>query len=296
MSGDRVELTDISEENLPDAEAFLERFPETSLFLLSNIRAFGPRLGESLYSGNLKGIEQEGQLRGVFCLTRGGSLLAQTAGRPEFAHDIVRACADEPMAIHGVLGEWQITKAIWDALLAADAVKPTFVSKEVLYRLDLQHAEPPDDAARATVRMLTREDHEQWGQVSEEFQRETHLPVQGTREERKAAFSRSAGLGHWWGAFRQGRLVALAAIVALHETTAQIGGVFTSPDHRREGLSRAVMTGLISDSRQVHQLDRLFLFTGEENIPARRLYESLGFDRVGYFGLFFGEPKSTLNP
>jgi predicted GNAT family acetyltransferase len=291
MSGDRVELTDIGEENLPAAKAFLERFPETSLFLLSNIRAFGPRLGESLYSGNLKGIEQDGQLRGVFCLTRGGSLLAQTAGRPEFAEDIVRACADAPMAIRGVLGEWQITKAIWDALVASDAVKPTFVSKEILYRLDLHQAEPPEISDRAIVRMLTREDHEQWGPVSEAFQRETHLPAPGTRDERKASFSRSAGLGHWWGAFRQGRLVALGAIIAQHETTAQIGGVFTSPDDRRQGLSRAVMTGIIRDSRHIHHLDRLFLFTGEENVPARRLYESLGFERVGYFGLFFGEPK-----
>jgi ribosomal protein S18 acetylase RimI-like enzyme len=49
------------------------------------------------------------------------------------------------------------------------------------------------------------------------------------------------------------------------------------------------MITLMRDARSVHRLDRLFLFTGEENVAARRMYESLGFERFGYFGLFFGE-------
>ena len=63
---------------LPDIITFLERTPETSLFLLSNIRAFGTHLGDSPYSGNLKAFQQDGRITAVFCLTRGGSLLAQT--------------------------------------------------------------------------------------------------------------------------------------------------------------------------------------------------------------------------
>jgi predicted GNAT family acetyltransferase len=290
MNGQRVEITDIGEETLAAAKAFLERFPETSLFLLSNIRAFGLRLGASLYSGNLKGIEQNGQLRGLFCLTRGGTLLAQTGGRPELAQDIVRACAEEPMPIRGVLGEWEITHAIWEALVAADVLRPTFVSKEVLYRLDLRHAGSLHEVPGVAVRFLEPGDHEQWAEVSAEFQKETHLPLPGTPDERKASFTRSVGLRHWWGAFQQDRLVAMGAIIATHDTMSQIGAVFTAPHLRRRGLSRAVMTRVIDDSRSLLQLEKLFLFTGEENVAARDLYESLGFERVGYFGLFFGEP------
>ena len=50
-------VIDISEDDLPAVKAFLERSLETSLFLLSNIRAFGTRLSESMYSGNLKGLK-----------------------------------------------------------------------------------------------------------------------------------------------------------------------------------------------------------------------------------------------
>src|SRR4051812_30416355 len=73
-------IDDVCEQSLPAVTAFLERHAETSLFMLSNIRAFGTRLGESLYSCNLKALRQGEEVRGVFCLTRGGSLLAQTGG------------------------------------------------------------------------------------------------------------------------------------------------------------------------------------------------------------------------
>jgi predicted GNAT family acetyltransferase len=294
MTRHEVELVDIDAGNLSEAKAFLERHSETSLFMLSNIRAFGTRLGESLYSGNLRGLRQDDELRAVFCLTRSGSLLAQTAGRAEFATDILRACELEPMTIRGVLGEWRICKAIWDLLVEARKLRPTFVSKEISYRLDLAKNLPPAPAARDApaadvVRMLAEGDHEQWDELALAFQRESGLPSPGTREQRKTAFIRSIGLGHWWGAFQQGQLVSLAAIIAMHETMAQVGSVFTVRDERRRGLSRAVMTKLIRDSHLEQGLDRLFLFTGEENAAARRLYESLSFESFGHFGLFFGE-------
>ena len=96
-------------------------------------------------------------------------------------------------------------------------------------------------------------------------------------------------LSHWWGAFEGDRLVSLVGITAMHDTIAQIGGVFTVPHHRRGGLSRDVMTQVMRDAHGLQGLERLFLFTGEENGPARRMYESLGFESFGHFGLFFGE-------
>jgi len=288
MSRQHVELFDIGDASLCEAKSFLERYPETSLFLLSNIRAFGTRLGESLYSGNLRGLRQGGELGGVFCLTRAGSLLAQTGGCAELAPDIVRACASEPMPIRGVLGEWRITSAIWDLLIETQQLRPTFVSKEISYRLDLSKDLPPAPSS-FQIRMLAKDDHPQWDDLAVAFQRESGLPAPGTRDQRKSAFLRSIGLGHWWGAFEHDTLVSLAAIIAMHDTMAQVGSVFTPREHRRRGLSRAVMTKLIRDSRLEHHLDRLFLFTGEHNAAARHLYESLGFERFGHFGLFFGE-------
>jgi ribosomal protein S18 acetylase RimI-like enzyme len=68
----------------------------------------------------------------------------------------------------------------------------------------------------------------------------------------------------------------------------QIGGVYTAPHLRRQGLSRALMRALIDDAIRLHGLTRLLLFTGENNDAALSLYDSLGFVRVGAFALCFG--------
>ena len=70
-------MVDIRDETVSEATAFLERAPEASLFLLSKLHAFGPRLGPSLLSGNFQGIWENGDLVAVFCLTGAGSLHAR---------------------------------------------------------------------------------------------------------------------------------------------------------------------------------------------------------------------------
>jgi predicted GNAT family acetyltransferase len=288
MSGNTIEVAAVDALSLPAAKAYLEHHPETSLFLLSNIRAFGLRLGESLYSGNLKVLREGDRIRGVFCLTRGGSLLAQTAGDARVVPDILRACREELIPICGVLGEWTVTKALWDSL-CRDGLTPTFESKEIMYRVDLRGRLPEVRAGARPVRLLGPDDHAQWEMLTGDFVREVGLPLQGTMEQRKSAFLRSVTLSHWWGAFDGARLVSLVGITAMHETIAQIGGVFTVPEHRRGGLSRDVMTAVMRDAHGLQGLDRLFLFTGEENVAARQMYQSLGFESFGHFGLFFGE-------
>ena len=80
---------------------------------------------------------------------------------------------------------------------------------------------------------------------------------------------------------------ATAALTAVVEGSGQIGAVYTAPEHRRRGLSRAVMTELIRESRARFGLSRLVLFTGQESAKARSLYESLGFAEIGEYALFF---------
>jgi hypothetical protein len=132
-------LIDVFDEHLPAVKAFLEQRPETSLFLLSNIRAFGPRRGQSLYSGNFKALVDDGDVAAVFCLARNGGLVVQAAGRTDVAGAIVEAALSEALPIRGVLGEWETASAVWMRLRAANLMTETLASKEVLYRLDVAH-------------------------------------------------------------------------------------------------------------------------------------------------------------
>jgi predicted GNAT family acetyltransferase len=101
-------------------------------------------------------------------------------------------------------------------------------------------------------------------------------------------------LDHWWGAFEGSRLVSLVGITAMHQTIAQIGGVFTVPEHRQTGLSRDVMITLMRDAHVIQGIDRLFLFTGEENVAARACMR-VSASGFGHFGLFFGEEPDRIS-
>lgn len=78
------------------------------------------------------------------------------------------------------------------------------------------------------------------------------------------------------GGFERGRLVAVArAEVRLREVW-HISGVHTRPSDRARGWGRRVVERLIEDAGAAGASTALFV--REDNEPARRLYDRLGFD------------------
>jgi RimJ/RimL family protein N-acetyltransferase len=297
----RYVIRAVADLDLERVRAFLERHVETSLFLLSNLAVLGARLGEHPNSGNYRFIEEGGGIRAVFCLTRRGNLLVQAGGHAEVADAILHACRDQPIQICGVIGEWPTSEALWRAVRADVRLRPTHSSKDVLYRLILSGtprsgmtgtaASRGSSAALSavTVRALEPDDLTQWEQLNTDYLTELSLPLQTTVMQRKEDFVSRARARLWWGAFEGARLVAIAGLNATYGYLGQVGGVYTVPERRNRGLSRAAMRLLIQDSREYHRFERLTLFTGEDNSPARRLYESLGFESAGTLGLYLGE-------
>ena len=65
----------------------------------------------------------------------------------------------------------------------------------------------------------------------------------------------------------------------LKHGSANLGNFLSSPNHRRRGLAGAVASTLIHDL-EAEGLYTFVLATTEENVPARRTYERLGFHVV----------------
>ena len=63
--------------------------------------------------------------------------------------------------------------------------------------------------------------------------------------------------------------------------------VAVHPDHRRKGIARALIESALSDD----SLKEIFLEVRESNMPAIRLYESLGFERIGIRKGYYDKPK-----
>ena len=61
-----------------------------------------------------------------------------------------------------------------------------------------------------------------------------------------------------------------------------LGPVGALPDYRRRGLTRAVLIECLR-RMQARGMDRACVSTGEDNVPARRLYESVGFRVVNSY-------------
>lgn len=280
-------IQEVTDRDLNRIREFLETHVETSLFLLCNLAELGHRLTDHLNSGNYRYIEENGEIQAVFCLTRRGNILAQSAGRTDCAAAILQSCEREPIQIQGVVAEWTIADAIWQRLCANFQFHPTFTSKETLFSLELSNASlNPLDAK--TVRPLIPEDFTDWLKVNNGYLVEEGLPVQGTTAQREAQFVEQSTAGFWWGAVENGKLAATVALNAKHDGIGQIGGVYTLPEKRRKGLARRAMQLLINDSIDRHRLHKLILFTGEHNVAARELYKNLDFTTSGHFALLFG--------
>lgn len=288
----------VGDADLERVRAFLEAHVETSLFLLGNLAALGPCLGDHPFSGNFKLIEEEGRIVAVFCLTRLGNLLVQAAGRADLAPDILAACREEPIEVRGAVGEWATAQALWQRLLLEPGFVPRTDRKDLLYGLaPLRAAAPvPGTGAGHRVpgfhaRALGPADFTAWEALNTAYLEELDLPRDDSPERRRAAFESRARARWWWGTLQGGELVAIAGLNATYGVLGQVGGVYTAPGYRRRGLSRVTMDLLIEECAEVHGFARLILFTGESSPGPRALYESLGFQALGTFGLLLGERR-----
>jgi predicted GNAT family acetyltransferase len=289
----------VTDSDLERVRAFLESHMDTSLFLLSTLTALGPRLSNHINSGNFRLIEEEARVVAVCCLTRRGNLLVQAGGRADLAGEIFEACESEPIAIRGIVGEWSTAEALWSLLRADPRFGPTHALKDVLYRLNLQQTRVARDAPAAAsgiiVRTLGIGDFIQWERLNTAYFVELNLPMHATTDQRRTDFVVRVRSGLWWGAFTDSdELISVASLNATYGSLSQVGGVYTRPESRRQGVSRAVMQLLIEDCRTRLGFEKLVLFTGEDNIAARGLYESLGFEPAGAFGLLLGERRVSV--
>lgn len=266
---------------------FLRRHADFSLFLLGNFENYGIKLSKAPYSGNFKLIYSGDEIVGVFCLTKKGSLIIQSEVYEPIFKSLLSTCQEESIPLTGLVGDWQLCHPLWNYLKAEKAIKEElFASKEVLYSLDLTKAA---SLPQPHVRLLTERDFAAWKPLRISFLNEQRIPNGLDEDQVLELFVEKVKKKIIWGCFIQNQLVSIADFNAKALNLAQVGGVYTSPPFRRHGYSKAVMHQLIADAKGPLQIDKLIIFTEENNLPARQLYESLGTSLVGYFALFFGK-------
>lgn len=283
-----LSLEKITNSNQKEACSFLSKYSNTAIFLLGNLHEHGPNLGPHVNSGNFKLIRQNGLIVCVFCLTKRGNLLVQSELIQPVFELIINSCKEELIAIRGIIGDWKFAEAFWKYLKGCHIIKKeVFYSKEVCYSLDLNTKHP---LVTKEARHLKINDFESWILLRKNYLIEQNLPINLTDEEIKQEFSQKCSKLMSWGLFSNRRLLSVGELNAKTDHLAVVGGVYTVPEFRGRGFAKALMERLIFDCKNKLNLHKLIIFTGEnENIPAQKLYESVGSQKIGYMALLFGE-------
>jgi predicted GNAT family acetyltransferase len=83
----------------------------------------------------------------------------------------------------------------------------------------------------------------------------------------------------------EGKLVGKININGYSNKYFQIGGVYVLPEYRNMGIARAMTFSLI---REYAHIKKYFtLFVKKKNIPARRVYDNTGFEKIADYRITY---------
>lgn len=265
---------------------FLSQHAASSMFLRSNARAAGLHDGGALHQGTYVAAVCSDRIEGVVAHYWNGILVLQS---PTSHLGAAARHAVERSGRHvaGIAGPWDQVLAARDALVMNDC-ETSRSSPESLYSLDLETLELPASiqAGRATAVVPSGRWLDAAVQMRVAFCVEAlgHPETDSLRQNARNEISRLAASQSTFLLVEDDCPVSVASFNARLPDCVQLGGVFTPPDRRGRGYARSLVAAALLSARR-EGVERAVLFTGEENVAARRAYEALRFQIVGTYGL-----------
>jgi len=266
----------------------LNKYEETSLFLLSNLKTYGPDLNDNSYSADFKCLVKKEKVVVVFALTKIGNLIFQTDRSQDYSNIIIGECLKEFIPLKGIVADWDLAKHIWNyAKIHIPQLKETVHQKEVLFKLSLKNI--TIKKTKFDIRYLNDSDYHEWNRLHDMFLRERGLYQAEDEVLKHQRFLKDTKSQYLLGLFFDEKLISIAAFTAHVNNIGLIGGVYTLPEKRKLGFAKDLIYQLLLDGKINKHMEKIILFTGEDNFAAIKLYEDLDFKRVGFFALLFGE-------
>ncbi len=266
----------------PLLESYLQPCIESSLFLVSNMRAAGLVDNGRSQEGTYAATFEQDRIIGVAALFWNGSLILQApiAQLPDL-YQAIAAAAPRPIA--RFIGPKQQVQTLLDHLNITPAALK-LDEPEYLYSLNLADLQtPPQLRSEAWQgRLMQAKDIDlmtRWrvGYAIETLG-DTESPALWQRM--RAGAEKYLQMGRVWILEDNGQPVATTAFNATIKEMVQVGGVWTPPEWRRRGYGRAAVAASLLGVK-ADGIQTAILFTGESNIPAQKVYEAIGFQHIG---------------
>ena len=266
-------------------ETFLLSCVESSMFLIGNMRASGLIDTSQAYAGTYAAAFEGERVIGVIAHYWNHNLVFQS---PVHLDSLLRTLVDASRRpIGGLIGPHDQVNAATETL-EIDASTIQLDEIETLYSVSLENLSIPEGLHSGTIcgRRVEPRDVElmiTWS-VAYSIEAIGEKDSPDLWEKCRTSVERSLQEGRTWVLEDRGEPVACSSFNAAIKEAVQIGGVWTSPEHRRRGYGRSIVAASLLDAR-LEGVEKAILFTGESNIAAQKAYTALGFQPFGEYGL-----------
>lgn len=266
-------------------EAYLVSRSAQTLFLASNLARSGFQ-GEGRYGGTFLGVFQLGQLRGLAQLVNMGSLLV-SVDVPDAVPPLVSAVLEQPVEPVRFLGMANELGDFLTEYRRSRPVAPRFTRECVLQSLSPENLAVP--STMRGFRAATLDDVElllPWvrGFHEEELRED---PARIDEAALRATLEDKVARGGRYLLEEDGVAVSTLAISAEASGMVQVGGVFTPRELRGRGHATRLLACFAHFHLNGLGARRVVLQVGEDNHPALRAYEKVGFRTVGRYHFVF---------
>ena len=253
--------------------AFLKPHETQALFLLGNLQSrFQP---SCVYVA-----QQQGQIVGVcgyYPTFQSCSIYSES---PDASRALAQVVLKNHSSVNTLTGMARMVKPAYDEFIARGRV-PTIAPEMDFFELSVKNFKP-FTSSDGIIRPITDHDVDDAARLNRLIHHKSiEDPIKEEERLRVKAISITFCLEI------DGKFVAVASSNGLAIKAFQILGVATHPDFQRKGYAKAVCSHLIL-SMQEKGAEKAIIFTGEENVAARKCYLDLGFqitDRY-YVGMF----------
>jgi ribosomal protein S18 acetylase RimI-like enzyme len=220
-------------------------------------------------------FDPDGAVEGLAYISDTG-IVMPALGSPEGLADVAAIGRRHPNAVRVLVGAREQVAGIW-AHMARRGAMARQIRDQAGY---LVHRDHFTDLGPLDLEIATPDHLDQLVQASADMAREeAQDDPQGRnpglfRERIRERMLRGRDLIHLEG----GRLLFKSNVAAISRASGQVEGIYTLPHARRRGLGTR---GTSAVTRWVlSQAEQAFLLVNEDNTPARRLYERLGYREV----------------
>jgi len=240
------------------------------------------------------GFESSSRLEGVLMVGALGGTALEVRDPAAFA-PLAEAAAELPARPRHIIGAEEITTPFW-AEYARFGGPLRWVRREPVYVARQESFDACRRWTTARVVPALEGDLEEIAENSAEQHREdlkedrAAIDPEGFRR-RHASELRQR---HWWVLKERGRIVFQVHVGPESAHVVQLGGVFTPPDLRGHGHATSGMTSIVG--QLLERLPAVSLFCDEANLPARRVYERVGFNTVFHYRSWLLESNAALAP